>query len=118
MKIQITLHCPDCQSTKVKKNGKKSNTCKQNYFCKSCGRQFIDNHALTYKGWHSELIHKILLMLVRGVGIRDITEIEKVSIKKVLSVLISSNHKIKPKQTHYDGLEVDLMWATKKIRFG
>ncbi|MDR3047710.1 MAG: hypothetical protein LBU51_08910 [Bacteroidales bacterium] len=84
MKIQITLHFPDCQNTKVKKNGKKSNTCKQNYFCKSCGLQFIGDHALTYKGWYSELIHKILLMLVRGVGIRDITEIEKVSIKKVL----------------------------------
>ncbi|KAA6306791.1 hypothetical protein EZS27_041546, partial [termite gut metagenome] len=38
-------------------------------------------------------------MLVRGVGIRDISEIEKVSINKVLSVLVRSNHKIKPKQS-------------------
>ncbi|KAA6300381.1 MAG: hypothetical protein EZS26_003479 [Candidatus Ordinivivax streblomastigis] len=31
MKIQITLHCPDCQSTKIKKNGRKSSR-KQNYY--------------------------------------------------------------------------------------
>jgi hypothetical protein len=30
MKIEITLYCPDCQSAKVKKNGKKSYG-KQNY---------------------------------------------------------------------------------------
>lgn len=110
MKITITLHCPDCQSAKVKKNGKKSYG-KQNYLCLCCGRQFIGDHALTYKGCHSELISKILLMLVRGLGIRDIAEIEKVSINKVLSVLARSNHKIKPKQQHYDCLEVDEFWT-------
>ena len=82
---------------------------KQNYFpifrdklCKSCSRQFIGDHALSYKGWHSELIHKILLMLVRGLGIRDVAEIERISVKKVLSVLVNSNHILKPKQSHYD----------------
>jgi IS1 family transposase/transposase-like protein len=110
MKIEITLYCPDCQGANVKKNGKKTSE-KQNYFCKDCGRQFIGNHALTYKGWHSDLIQKILLMLVRGVGIRDIAEIEKISIKKVLSVLVNSNHIIKPKQNHYDSLEVDEFWT-------
>jgi transposase-like protein len=114
MQIQITLYCPDCQSAnilvlsiaEVKKIGKKSSK-KQNYFCKNCGRQFIGDHALSYKGWHSELIHKILLMLVRGIGIRDISEIEKISVKKVLSVLVNSKHTIKPRQSHYDSLEVD-----------
>jgi IS1 family transposase len=50
-------------------------------------------------------------MLVRGVGIRDISEIEGVSINKVLAVLLRSNHKIKPKQQHYDSLEVDEFWT-------
>jgi hypothetical protein len=36
-------------------------------------------------------------MFVRGTGIRDITEIEQISIKKVL---VRFNHKIKPKQQH------------------
>ena len=95
---------------RVKKNGKKPSK-KQNYFCNDCERQFIGNHALSYKGWHSELIHKILIMLVRGIGIRDISEIEKISIKKVLSVLVTSNHTLKPRQGHYDSLGVDEFWT-------
>ena len=110
MKIEITLYCPDCQGANIKKNGKKTSK-KQNYFCKDCGGQFIGNHALSYKGCHSDLIRKILLMLVRGVGIRDIAEIESISIRKVLSVLVKSTHSIKPKQSHYDALEVDEFWT-------
>src|SRR5215469_13816673 len=101
MQIQITLYCPACQSTKIKRNGKKS--CKkQNYFCKNCSRQFIGDHVLSYKGCHSCLIQKILIMLVRGLGITDISVIENISIKKVLSVLVNSNRIITPKQQHYD----------------
>jgi hypothetical protein len=44
-------------------------------------------------------------MLVRGVGIRDVAEIENISIGKVLSVLTKSNYVIRPKQALYDGLE-------------
>ncbi|MDR3140563.1 MAG: IS1 family transposase, partial [Tannerellaceae bacterium] len=33
MQITITLHCPDCQSTKIKRNGRKSYGT-QNYLCK------------------------------------------------------------------------------------
>jgi IS1 family transposase/transposase-like protein len=106
MKIEITLRCPKCQSVKIKKNGKKSYG-KQNYFCKECGHQFVGDHALSYKGCHSGLIHRILMMLVRGVGIRDISEIERVSIRKVLSVLTKSDYSIRPKESYYDSLEAD-----------
>ena len=50
-------------------------------------------------------------MLVRGVGIIDIAEIEKISVKKVLSTLVNSNHTLTPKQSHYDNLEVDEFWT-------
>jgi hypothetical protein len=50
-------------------------------------------------------------MLVRGVGIRDATEIEEISEKKVLSDSVSSNHIITPKQPHYDSMEVDEYWT-------
>ncbi|MDR1056541.1 MAG: hypothetical protein LBL90_12145 [Prevotellaceae bacterium] len=60
MKIKITLHCPNCRSSKIKRNAKKP--CgTQNYLCKKCGRQFIDGHALKYKGCHSSPAQKILL---------------------------------------------------------
>jgi len=110
MEITITLYCPNCQSANIKKNGIKTSK-KQNYCCKYCGRQFIGNHALSYKGCHSDIIRKILLLLVRGIGIRDIAEIEKISIKKILSVLVNSNHILTPKQNHYDSLEVDEFWT-------
>ena len=120
MIIKITLYCSSCQSTKVKKNGIKSYG-KQNYLCQSYSRQFIGDHALSYKGCHSELIRKILLMPVRGIGIRDISEIERISIRKVLSVPVNFNHIIKPKQSHYDSLEVDEFWTcvgNKKNKIG
>jgi transposase-like protein len=44
MQITITLHCPDCQSTKIKKNGKKASG-KQNYLFKNYFRQFIGDHT-------------------------------------------------------------------------
>jgi IS1 family transposase len=51
------------------------------------------------------------MMLVRGIGIRDIAAIEKISIKKVLSVLVHSRHSIQPKEQYYDCLEVDELWT-------
>jgi IS1 family transposase/transposase-like protein len=110
MKIEITLECPHCSDTNIIKNGKKKNK-KQNYLCNCCRKQFIGDHALIYKGCHSNLKHKIELMLVRGVGVRDISEIEDVSIGKVLSVLTKSNKIIQPKQKHYDKLEIDEFWT-------
>jgi transposase-like protein/Fe2+ transport system protein FeoA len=110
MKIKITLYCPDCQSTKIKKNGKKSYG-KQNYLCKECGKQFIGDHALNCKGCHSGLIRKILLIPVRGICIRDISVIEQISIKKVLSVLTNSHHVVQPQQQYYDRLEADEFWT-------
>ena len=112
MKVEIELYCPNCQSAKIVKNGKKPNG-KQNYLCKNekCGRQFIGNHNLTYKGCHSCINQKIKLMLVRGVGIRDISEIEKVSIRKVLTVLAKFDYSIVPKKKHYNNIEVDEFWT-------
>jgi transposase-like protein len=112
MKIIITLHCPNCQSAKIKikKKGKKQRG-QQNYLCKECGRQFIGDHALKYKGSHSSLIKRILMMPVRGAGIRDIPAIESISIKKALSVLVKSSYKIQPKQNHYEQLDVDEFWT-------
>jgi transposase-like protein len=97
MKIGITFKCRSCLGTNIKKNGHKYNE-KQNYFCKVCKRQFIDNHALTYKVWHSDSVNKVLLMLIRGLGIRDIVEVEQISIKKVLLILVNSEKLFKPKE--------------------
>lgn len=38
----IMMQCPKCESTKVVKNGRRRD--KQNYLCRDCNRQFIDNY--------------------------------------------------------------------------
>ncbi|MBD7946968.1 IS1 family transposase [Psychrobacter sp. Sa4CVA2] len=58
MKTQIEINCPDCHSSSLKKNGIKSYG-KQNYQCKDCKRQFIGDHALTYKGNNCRLRHRL-----------------------------------------------------------
>ncbi|STZ07608.1 Transposase and inactivated derivatives [Moraxella caprae] len=110
MKTTITITCPSCLCHSIKKNGVKSYG-KQNYFCKNCHRQFVQQSELSYKGCYLHIDNKIRLMLARGCSIADIVVIEQVSKAKVLSVLTNSNHKIKPKQQHYDTLEVDEFWT-------
>jgi IS1 family transposase len=50
-------------------------------------------------------------MPFRGIGIRDIAEIEKVSIKKVLSTPVRLRHLIRSRQCCYDTLEADEFWT-------
>ena len=102
VKIEIELLCPNCPSAKIKKNGKKSCAGKQNYYCKDCRKQFTGDHAQSCKGCFSQVANKILLMLVRGMGIRNVSEIEGIGIKKVLSALVNSNRMIVPEKSHYE----------------
>jgi IS1 family transposase len=50
-------------------------------------------------------------MLVRGIGIRDISAVLKVSITRVLRVPGSATYRIQPKKSHYDCLETDEFWT-------
>jgi transposase-like protein len=56
----------------------------------------------------------IKIMLVRGIGIRDISIILQISITKVLKTLTSLKYSIQPQQTHYDCLEIDEFWTYVK----
>lgn len=62
------MHCPNCSSPKIKKNGS-TYYGRQNHKCKSCGRQFVfpNNHNISeyVKG----LIRKALLERVSLGGI-------------------------------------------------
>ena len=110
MQITIEIKCPTCLSDSIKKNGIKVDG-KQNYQCKDCKRQFIGDHALSYLGCNSGITRKILQLMVRGSGIRDIAEVERISIGKVLRTLTESAYQIQPKHSHYESLEVDEFWT-------
>ncbi len=109
-RLTIVIPCPRCQKTNIVRNGKKYNQ-KQNYRCKDCGRQFIADHERRYQGAVPRIIDMIPIMLVRGMGIRDIAVSLSISVNKVLKSLTSSVYEIQPKHTHYDTLEVDEFWT-------
>jgi IS1 family transposase/transposase-like protein len=110
MTIKIELNCPHCHSPNIVRNGKKSNG-PQNYLCKACGKQFINDSERTYLGTIFDIVNMIKIMLVRGVGIRDISVILKISVTKVLKTLKSSKYEIKPAKRHYGCLEIDEFWT-------
>jgi transposase-like protein len=110
MLVPIEIQCPRCQGTKIVRNGKKSNG-PQNYQCKDCGRQFIDDHEKTYRGCLSGITALIRIALVRGSGVRDTAAILQISVNKVLKTLASRVYALQPKQTHYDTLEINEFWT-------
>jgi insertion element IS1 protein InsB len=62
------MQCPKCQSTHIRKNGKKQG--KQNHICVNCSRQFID-HYEPHRGY-SNAKRECLSMHVNGMGFRGI----------------------------------------------
>jgi transposase-like protein len=42
------LNCPQCKATHIVKNGKTHSTGKQNYKCRECGRQFVEQPQKKY----------------------------------------------------------------------
>jgi transposase-like protein len=83
MSITIAIKCPHCHSPPISRNGKKSNG-KQNVLCTKCGCQFVSDHEMTYQGCHSWIVNLVKIMPVRGMGIRDISAMLKISVTKVL----------------------------------
>ncbi|MDR1302153.1 MAG: IS1 family transposase [Treponema sp.] len=110
MTITIVIKCPHCHSPTITRNGKKGNH-KQNYLGKDRGRQFISDHEISYQGCLSGIVSLVKIMLVRGIGIRDISTVLRISITKVLKILKSAKYKITPKFSHYDYLEIDEFWT-------
>ncbi|MBC6410673.1 MAG: IS1 family transposase, partial [Ekhidna sp.] len=86
-------------------------TKKQNYLCNACSRQFIGDHALSYKGAHSHTITLIMRMFVRGCGLRAISVILGISLGKVLKTLERRQVSLQPKHSFYDKLEVNEFWT-------
>ena len=110
MTINIEFNCPHCHHPTIVRKGKKSNGL-QNYLCKPCGKQFISDHERMYRGSILWINTVIKMMLVHGIGIRDIGAILKISVGKVLKTLCSSRYEIKLRQKHYDTLEADEFWT-------
>ncbi len=69
------MQYPECQSTHIRKNGKKKG--KQNHICVDCGRQFIDCYE-PRKGYSDEIKRECLKMYTNGMGFRGIERVKGV----------------------------------------
>ena len=76
----MTINCPKCQSRSIRKNGHRRG--KQNYQCKSCGRQFIASYSEV--GYSRKVKEDCLSMYLNGNGFRGIERITKVNHNTVI----------------------------------
>ena len=74
------MKCPNCQSEQICKNGHRRG--KQNYQCKKCGRQFIEEYTKT--GYSSSVKENCLKMYVNGLGFRAIERVTGVNHNTVI----------------------------------
>ena len=73
----MSLICPSCESKKIVKNGKIHNG-KQNYKCRDCRRQFVqDPQNKIISRETKNLIDKLLLEKIPLAGIARVTEVSE-----------------------------------------
>lgn len=70
------MKCPKCASEEVVKNGRIHNS-KQNYRCKSCGRQFVESPA--WRAVSEETKKRIDKLLLEKLPLAGIARVEEVS---------------------------------------
>jgi insertion element IS1 protein InsB len=114
--ITIQVICPHCEHDKVKKNGKKPKTGKQNFLCHGCKKQF--QYEYVYQGANPRNKLQVRAMAMRGSGIRDIHNVLKISIVTVISILRLwfQTHKEPEFKGTYRRVMIDEMWTFVKQR--
>ena len=72
------MNCPNCQSLNIVKNGLIHNG-KQNYRCKDCGRQFVENPQQKLISQQTkDLVDKLLLEKIPLAGIARVCDVSEV----------------------------------------
>lgn len=73
----MSISCPSCESQQIVKNGKIHNG-KQNYRCRGCGRQFVENRQQKIISQSTKnLIDKLLLEKIPLAGIARVTNVSE-----------------------------------------
>lgn len=73
----MSISCPSCESKQIVKNGKIDNG-KQNYKCRDCGRQFVENRQQKIISQSTKnLIDKPLLEKSPLAGIARVTDVSE-----------------------------------------
>lgn len=73
----MSISCPSCESKQIVKNGRIHNG-KQNYKCRDCGRQFVENRQQKIISQSTKnLIDKLLLEKIPLAGIARVTDVSE-----------------------------------------
>ena len=75
------MKCPKCASIKISKNGHHHG--KQNYVCKSCGRQFVESYDP--KGYSDDVKQLCLKMYLNGMGFRGIERVTGINHNTIIN---------------------------------
>jgi hypothetical protein len=108
MSITIEIKCPISIVSPYPET-KKDNGAQ--HYRRQRGRRCADGYQSTYRECLSWVVWMVNIMPVRGIGIRDISAILRISIAKVLQVHTSGNYATRPKQKRYDRLKIDGFWT-------
>ena len=108
------MHCPDCHSMHVVKNGFNS-TKKQMYRCSNCGRQFVlDPIKSKLSDEQKQWIDKLLLERLSLAAIARVIGISQPTVQKYVNQKyenISQEAKVKKKEPGKMVIECDEMWS-------
>jgi len=104
--VTMKICCPECGSTKNKKNGH-IHTGKQNHYCKACGRQFVENPE--QKLISIEKREQVRKLLLERIPLRGICRVMGVSLLWLLDFMTFEYEQLP------DGLNYQSSLKTEKL---
>ena len=114
MPIQPEMTCPTCGSHDISKNGL-TRRGKQNYKCRDCGRQFVEDPQWKPKDKHEQsLVDLLLLEKIPLAGISRATGVSKSWLQNYANVcyeLVPQVAKVMPKAPGKLSVQMDELWS-------
>ena len=114
IKQENNLHCPDCNSRNVVKNGHIHNG-KQNHLCKDCGRQFVeDPQNVPISQTTKDLIDKLLLERLSLAAIARVAGVSESWLQRYINEKfenIEQEVKVEKKEKGPLKIECDEIWS-------
>ena len=108
------LNCPSCESESVVKNGRIHNG-KQNYKCKNCGRQFVENPRNKRISQQTrDLIDKLLLEKIPLAGIARVCDVSESWLQDYVNrkyAAVPRQVQVSPKNKGPLTIQCDEMWS-------
>jgi insertion element IS1 protein InsB len=106
----MIIYCPECGSEENKKNGHIHNG-KQNHYCKSCGRQFVEGSK--QKIISVEEREQIRKLLLERIPLRGVCRVMGVSLRWLLGFIATEYEQLPDDLNYQANTETDklLIWS-------